>query len=319
MYNTVMKKFVILPTFLILLLLCGCENQKNTQTRFLLDTVVTITADCDDQTLNGAFALCKNYEKMLSRTIEGSDVYRLNSGEKVSVSEDTLLLIERSLYYSEITGGKFDITVCSVSELWDFENQIIPDRNEIAEALKNVDYQNISISNSTVFLNGSKIDLGGIAKGYIADKIKEYLLENGVESAIINLGGNVVTYGSDCKVGIQRPFGSDTAAHITLRDKSAVTSGIYQRYIENDGEIYHHILDVDTGYGVQNELASVTIIGESSLECDALSTVCLISGRQKATEFIDSKDGYEAVFIDRDGNISVSGGLKIKNDGIYFK
>lgn len=319
MYNTVMKKFVILPTVLIALLLCSCETRESSQTRFLLNTVATLTADCDDQTLEGAFSLCEDYEKLLSRTVEGSEIYKLNSGETVNVSDDTLLLIERSLYYSKLTDGKFDITVCPVSELWDFENQIIPSRDEIAEALKSVDYENIETDGNTVSLNGSKIDLGGIAKGYIADKVKEYLLENGADSAIINLGGNIVTYGRDCTVGIKRPFGEDTIASITVRDKSVVTSGIYERYIEKDGRIYHHILDVETGYGIENELASVTVIGDSSLDCDALSTVCMLSGREKATEIIEGLSDYEAVFIDRDGDMTVTAGLEIKNTKIYFK
>ncbi len=314
-----MRKFIILPILLISLIFCGCTPQENSQTRLLLNTAVKITADCTPETLNGAFLLCENYEAKFSRTVNTSEVYRLNSGERLTVSDDTLLLIQRSLYYSKLTNGGFDITICPVSELWDFENQVIPENKDILQALQSVNYSNIEITSDTVYLNGSKIDLGSIAKGYIADRLREYLEKQGVESAVINLGGNVVTYGKSCTVGIKRPFGEDVIASITLQDKSAVTSGIYERYIKNGNQIYHHILDVKTGYGVQNELASATVIGESSLECDVLSTVCMVSGKEKALEIINSISNYEAVLIDRSGKIFLSNGLKQKNKKIYYK
>jgi len=314
-----MKKFTSVYLILLLLSLCGCDNEQ-TQTRFILDTVVTLTADCNEDILNGAFELCESYDKLLSRTNEKSDVYKLNNSQGFTeVDENTLKIIERSLYYSDLSGGKFDITVCSVSELWDFKNQVIPSRNEIAEALKNVDYEGIEIKNGKVNLNGKKIDLGGIAKGYIADRTKDYFTEKGVDSAIINLGGNVVVFGKDYKVGIQRPFSDDIIAVLNIKDKSAVTSGIYQRFIEKDGKFYHHILDPNTGYGVENELASVTIIGDSSLDCDALSTLCLLLGTEKGAEIIENTPHTEAVFIDKNEKIALTDGLYQKNDNIYLK
>ena len=126
-----MKKTVTLSTLLVLMLLCGCDAEKpeNSETRFLMDTVVTLTAECDDETIDGAFALCENLESILSRTVKDSDVYRLNHTDGfVKVSSHTLKNVERALYYAELSGGRFDITVCPVSELWDFKNQIVPDR-----------------------------------------------------------------------------------------------------------------------------------------------------------------------------------------------
>ena len=306
---------------LILLLICGCNSgeTENSETRFLLDTVCTITADCGDDIINGAFSLCEDLERTLSKNVKDSDVYRLNNTEGfVSVSPDTLKTVERALYYSELSGGKFDITIAPVSALWDFKNQVVPDRNEIAEALKNVDYHSVEIKDGGISLDGKQIDLGGIAKGYIADKATEYLKENGVKKALINFGGNICMIGQ-YNIGIKKPFDDSVIASIEIKDKCAVTSGIYERYIEKDGKTYHHILDPKTGYGVENELAAVTVIGEKALDCDALSTVCMLLGAEDGLEIINNTAGTEAVFIDRDGGITLSSGLYRENDKIYFK
>lgn len=316
-----MKKNITLPMMLILLLLCGCNSgeTENSETRFLLDTVCTVTADCGDDIINGAFSLCEDLERTLSKNVKDSDVYRLNNTEGfVSVSPDTLKTVERALYYSELSGGKFDITIAPVSALWDFKNQVVPDRNEIAEALKNVDYHSVEIKDGGISLDGKQIDLGGIAKGYIADKATEYLKENGVKKALINFGGNICMIGQ-YNIGIKRPFDDSVIASIEIKDKCAVTSGIYERYIEKDGKTYHHILDPKTGYGVENELAAVTVIGEKALDCDALSTVCMLLGAEDGLEIINRTADTEAVFIDRDGGITLSSGLYRENDKIYFK
>lgn len=306
-----MKKAVSLQMLLILILLCGCNgNKENTDTRFVLDTVATLTADCDKDTLDGAFDLCADFERLLSRTVAGSDVYKLNESEQfIKVSADTRKIIERSLYYSELTNGRFDITICPVSMLWDFKNSVVPGRDEIAEALRSVDYQSIEINNDEINLNGKKIDLGGIAKGYIADKVKDYFINKGVKRGIINLGGNIVVFGDDYDVGIQNPSGEGIIATMRMKNKTAVTSGIYQRYIEEDGKIYHHIIDPSTGYGVENELASVTVIGDSSLDCDALSTVCMLMGTSEGIKIINDIENTEAVFISRKGEITLTSGL----------
>ena len=306
---------------LLLFSLCGCDrNNEISDTRFVLDTVATLTADCDEETLDRAFSVCSDYEKKLSRTIEGSDVYKLNESLGFTkVSDETVEIIERSIYFSRLSDGKFDITIYPVSSLWDFKNQVVPSRDEISEALKNVDYESIKVKENTVNLGEKKIDLGGIAKGYIADKVKAYLVENGAESGIVNLGGNVVVFGKDYRVGIKKPFSEDVIAVLNIKDKSAVTSGIYERYIEQNGKIYHHILDTSTGYSVENELASVTVVGNSSLDCDALSTVCMLLGTEKGLEVIENFPDTEAVFINKDLKITLSSGLEIKNDDIYLK
>ena len=316
-----MKKTVTLSTLLVLMLLCGCDAEKpeNSETRFLMDTVVTLTAECDGETIDGAFALCENLESILSRTVKDSDVYRLNRTDGfVKVSSHTLKNVERALYYAELSGGRFDITVCPVSELWDFKNQIVPDRDEIAEALKNVDYHSVEIKDDEISAGGKQIDLGGIAKGYITDELINYFKENGAKNAIISLGGNIGLIGKHT-VGIKKPFDGSVILTAELEDMCVSTSGIYERYIEKDGKIYHHIIDPETGYGVENELASATVIAEKSIDCDALSTVCMLLGEEKAAELIDSIPGTEAVFIDRDEKITMTSGLYREAEKIYFK
>ncbi len=303
-------------------MLCGCSQQENKDTRFLLDTVVTLTANCDNVTLDGAFALCEDYEKLLSRTIKGSDVYNLhNSDGFTDVSEHTQKIIEKALYYGDLSGGKFDITIYSVSSLWDFTDEVIPSRDEISEALKNVDYQSIVLDKTRVNLNGKKIDLGGIAKGYIADRLCDYFKENDVSEGIIDLGGNVVVFGNrDYTIGIKKPFSeNEIAATLKLRNKTVVTSGTYERYIPSDIKLYHHILDPKTGYACETDLCSATIISNSSIDADVLSTVCILLGLEQAKELIENTPNTEAVFIDNNNNLYYTSGLSRNNNEFTLK
>lgn len=301
----------------VLLLLCGCGGENN-DIRFIFDTAVSLNADCSDDVLQSAFELCERYEKMLSRTVEDSDVSRINNSEgAVSVSDDTVRILSRAMYYSELSGGKFDVTIYPVSSLWDFKNAVVPSRDEIAEALKNVDYQSVSIDGNTVTAGKSGVDLGGIAKGYIADRVEEYLKDGGAKRGIINLGGNIKVFGRKTyTIGIKKPFSGGVSASVKLKDKSIVTSGVYERCFEKDGILYHHILDPETGYPCKTDLYSATVIGDSSLDCDALATVCILSGREKAEEIIESANGFEAIFIDSTGKLYATAGLE-KSNGEY--
>ncbi len=317
-----MKKIVSLNLSLVLLLLCGCTGKlENKDTRFLFDTVVTLTANCSNETLDGAFELCENYEKLLSRTVQDSEVYTLNNTEGfVEVSDDTLGIIEKSLYYANLSNGKFDITIYPVSSLWDFNKQIIPSRDEISDALKNVDYQSIKIEGNKINLNGRQIDLGGIAKGYVADRLSEYFKEMKVSEGIIDLGGNLLVFGDrDYTVGIKQPFSDELAATLKVRNKTVVTSGTYERYIPADIKPYHHILDPDTGYACDTDLTSATIIGNSSMDADALSTVCILIGLKNAQKLIENTADTEAVFIDNDGKLHYTSGLSFKDDVFTLK
>ena len=289
------------------------ELPKETRVGFFLDTVITLTAYTDKpELLEQGLELCGEYEKMLSRTIEGSDVWRINhaEGKTVTVSTETAEILRTAVEVGKLSGGAFDITIAPVSVLWDFNSgeKKIPDRKAIEEASKLVDYSQIRIDGNDVTLPaGMMIDLGGIAKGYIADAVKANLVSGGIENAILSFGGNVIAIGlkpdgSPWRVGIQdidKPTG--TTMMISLNyGGSTVTSGIYERGFEEDGVIYHHILDSTSGWPVQNELASVTIFCQSSMMGDALSTAAFALGTEAGSRLIESIDGAEALFIARD-------------------
>ena len=308
-----------------ILLLSGCSGlpreRSQTYTDTLFDTVISVQIfdSVDEDVLKGCEKLCKKYDSMFSNKIEDSEISRINSagGNPVEVSKETIKLIKKGIYYSEMSDGVFDITIAPVSNLWDFkaETPLVPSPEAIAEAVSHVNYENIIIRDNTVKLADPQagIDLGAIAKGYIADRIKDYLEEEGVRHAMINLGGNVLAMGSkldgsDYNIGIQKPF-DETGEPITsvkISDKSVVTSGIYQRYFKADGKIYHHILDPNTGYPCENNLYSVTILTDSSLTADALSTTCFLLGYDRGMKLINQLDNVDAVFITNDNQIHYS-------------
>lgn len=305
------------------------QQDPITATAFKLNTVVTITVyDSQDQgILDGALALCDEYERIFSRTLEESELYQLNAGTLPQENGAFLLsdsladLISQGLYYSNLSGGAFDISIAPVSSLWDFTSgeAVLPDEQALSEALPLVDHSQIFLDgNSLRFgMEGMELDLGAIAKGYIADRIKDYLVSQGVESAIIDLGGNILcvgerTDGTPFRIGIQRPFAdrSETAAIVEIDGKSVVSSGIYERYFEKDGVLYHHILNPDTGYPYDNGLVSVTIISDESVDGDGLSTSCFALGLEKGMELIDSLPDVYAVFITEDGGLHFSEGFE---------
>lgn len=318
-----MKQNSIFSFFLIFSFIITCaggcaaapEDDSLKMTGMYFDTVIQIEAwGADREIMDHCEEMCGYYEGLLSPTIETSEVSEINraQGAPVSVSPETAELIELGIKYGELTEGKFDITVASATNLWDFKNQknpVLPDEEALREAVSHIDYSCIKVDGNTVTLTDpdAQIDLGGIAKGYIADRLKEYLESESVEHALINLGGNMLALGgrydgSDFKIGIQRPF-SDSGtimAGLSVSDQSVVSSGNYERYFEKDGVIYHHILDPDTGYPVQNDLYQVTIISDNSVDGDALSTTCYALGLEKGIELIQSLDGVEAVFVTSD-------------------
>ena len=313
-----MKKMLSIIMAITPVILCGCNaNYQNSQTRFMLDTVVSIDAAVQNSVLNGAFSLCTQYENLLSKTVQTSDIGRLNSDGTAEVGNDALTLIKESLRYSRMTDGKFDITVCSVTDLWDFENGIIPNGSNIAEQLKNVDYKKIAINGNTVELNGAKIDLGAIAKGYIADKVSAYLKENGAKSATVNMGGNIAVFGENySNIGVKDPFGDGIAATLKVKNRSVVTSGTYERCFTKDGKNYHHIIDTKTGYPAATDIKSATVIGNDGTSADALSTCCILLGLQDGMQLIEKTENVEALFIYSNGGIHISSGIYCE-DGVY--
>lgn len=297
------------------------------RTDFLLNTFVDIKIyDSDDTTiLDDAIAVCKDYETRFSRTIEASEIYRMNhrsqNEQTFLLSDETAELLNTALQYCEVSNGAFDITVEPVSSLWDFTSgsAVLPNSDILSAKLEHVNYENLILNgNELTFLSpDTRIDLGAIAKGYIADRIRDMLLEAGVESAVINLGGNVLCVGtkpdgSAFKIGLQKPFAetSETFATVSANNISIVTSGVYERHFELDGRNYHHILDPNTGYPYDNGLISVTILSERSVDGDGLSTTCFSLGLEKGMELIDSLDGVYACFIDENYTIHYSEGME---------
>ena len=256
------------------ILLSGCSVQLPgekalTYTDTLFDTVISVRIldPAEQDVLDGCEQLCRRYDTLFSKTDENSDIYKINNakGKAVEVSDDTIKLLKTGLYYCDLSNGMFDITIGPVSKLWDFkaEEPSVPSSKSISKAIRYVDYKNVIIDGNTVKLDNRKasLDVGAIAKGYIADRIKEYLKDNGVKHAVIDLGGNVLTIGtktdgSKYNIGIQRPF-AETGTPITsvkIEDQSVVTTGVYERYFEIKGKKYHHILSTSSGRPCKNSL-----------------------------------------------------------------
>lgn len=317
-----MKKNKIILTSAILLLFAVIvisiisftrNKAPVSRTEFALDTICTVTLydweGNSENILDNAFEICRVYEQRLSVTVSGSDIYRINhsGGKTVTVDSSTAKLISSALEYSRLSDGVFDVTILPVKNMWDFGggSDSVPSQESLKKVLKHVDYTKVSVDGNKVTLpDGMGIDLGAIAKGYIADRIAEYLRAQNVRSAIIDLGGNIYALGnktddSEWRVGIQKPFdNSGEQLHtVEISDSSAVTSGVYQRYFCRDDEIYHHILDAKTGMPCDTGLYSVTIICESSEKCDALATVCMLLGYDKSIELLKKFENIKAVFI----------------------
>ena len=333
-----MKRILLIINLLLIIsLFSGCtkftNNQINVSGQYF-DTAVSITIyggtkDVADKCKD----ICSKYENMFSNKIDSSEISMINinsaKGNWTSVSNETLELIKKGIEFGNTSNGLFDITIGEVSQLWDFKDgNNLPDPATIKEKISNVNYKNIEIDGNNVRLSNpnAKLDLGGIAKGYIADKLKEYLLSQNIDSALINLGGNVLLVGSkydgsNFRIGIQKPFeeSGETILVVNTHDKSIVTSGTYERYFYKDNKLYHHILDTHTGYPVENDLCSVTIISDSSMMGDGLSTTAFLMGLNDGLNYIESLENTEAIFIDKDLKIHTTTGLNINNNEVTIK
>ena len=320
--------------------LSGCSAQTKSEentaadsqepisaTAIKLNTAVTVTIyDSNDKNLlTECMNLCDKYEKIFSRTASDSELYQLNHRELApvertentyQVSDDLAELVSEGLDYSELSKGAFDIAIEPLTSLWDFtaEDPQVPEDSLIQAALPKCDYHNISVDKDkneiTLKTDDTAIELGAIAKGYIADRLRDYLVSQNVKSAIINLGGNVLCIGekpdnSAFKIGIQKPFAdrSETIAVMDIKDKSVVSSGIYERCFEQNGTLYHHLLNPETGYPYDNGLIAVTIISDKSVDGDALSTTCFALGLEDGMKLAESLDDVQAFFVTSDYEI----------------
>ncbi|HYF75258.1 MAG TPA: FAD:protein FMN transferase [Candidatus Nitrosocosmicus sp.] len=329
---------VAIMALLAALTLSGCQSttpapvEKTgpiSKTDFLLGTVVEVTIyDKSDETiLDKALARIAEIEnKMTINNADTSEIITLNNASgvnEVKLSPDTFFVVEKGLEYSKRSKGAFDITVGPVVKQWNIgtEYAAIPDKDKLAEAVKLVDYERLSLNKDKLTARladaGMKVDLGAIAKGYAADEVARVLKENGVQHAIINLGGNVMTVGGNpngnpWKIGIQDPFNprGEFLGIVPIKDQTVVTSGTYERFFEVDGKKYHHILNTTTGYPTDNNLYSVSIITDKSVDGDGYSTTCLLLGLEEGIKLMESTENTEAIFITSDKKVYVTSGLK---------
>ncbi|MEY8320538.1 FAD:protein FMN transferase [Lachnospiraceae bacterium 46-61] len=320
-----MKKYIL--AIIICILFCGCQmHKKNDMAEiqmFAMDTFIDLKAQGE----NGEKALLEaekeinRLERLFSTTMEQSEIFAVNqyaAKQPVSVSQDTFDLIEKAKEYYSITEGAFDITIAPVVKAWGFTEEVkrVPSDEEIQQKLQLVDNNKLHIDkqNSTVYLENEymSIDLGGIAKGYASDKVNEILKKNNISSAVISLGGNVSVTGkrqdgTKWRVAVQDPMNNEGYVGIlNVENTSIITSGVYQRFFEQNGKKYHHIIDTKTGKPTQNGLLSVTIVCDNGAMADALSTSVMVAGLQKGSELWRKLSNFGMILITDSNEMYIS-------------
>ncbi len=334
-----LKPIYIIP-LLILVLLFGYYYMRTfyavntfTYTHMTMDTVAELRfqargARAAEEIRDEVFAEIERLEELFSRSIPESDVSRINNnaGQKpVKVSPEVFYVTEQALEYAEMSDGVFDPTVAPLTDLWGFfsdQEYRVPEAEEIEDTLPLVDYSLVELDpeEQTVYLpvSGMGLELGGIAKGFIVDQSLEILIDAGVESAYVNAGdiGLLGTRpdGEPWRIGVRNPRDErDMIAVLSLQDTGVDTSGDYERSFEEDGVKYHHILNAKTGMPAM-ELASVTVLSETTMEADVLSTLAFILGPEAGLNLIEEKEGIEGVFVTPELDITYTSGLQDKID-----
>lgn len=308
--------------------LAACSNApvtkpETSQTFFCFDTVCVVGGLMDQAMIDSMIERCQWFEEHLSRTIPTSDVGRINAagGAPVEVEPETAELIGMALDYSRDSGGLFDITIGAVTELWDFSEGVVPNPADIERALPHVGWEGVSVEGTTVTLDdpNARIDLGGIAKGYVTDDLVGLLVEAGVESAFINLGGNVAVLGakpdgSPWGIGVRDPFdetGKDNIAVVRATGGSVVTSGLYERQFESGGRRYWHILDPRTGYPVESPVVSATVFSQRSIDGDGLTKPLFMMGEDEALTFLEDHE-VQGMLVHEDGSTVMTQGAEFE-------
>lgn len=288
---------------------------------FAMDTTMTLTAYGSNASdaLDAASGEVERLDALFSISSESGDIYALNRDHSATLHEDTRALLSRALEVSASTGGIFDCTIEPVMDAWGFTTQQyrVPDPAELSALLAHVDYTQVQLdSNTAVIPDDVQVDLGGIAKGYTSDRMMQVFSENGVTSGIISLGGNVQALGlkpdgSRWRVAVQDPENSEeNFAVIEIEDEAVITSGGYQRYFEEDGTTYHHILDPRTGYPSDSGVISSTIISHDGTLADGLSTSLFIMGVDDALDYWRAhSDEFDAILMDENGTVYVTDGI----------
>ncbi len=327
--RTKLAASVMLVAGILLFVGCGqnLKDQSATQTKLVMSTVMTVTLYGENAQagISAAFAKAQELEQILSAQNENSELYQLNRTayqQAVSVSQTLFTVVQQSLQYCRKTNGALDCTIGAINALWGFgtNSARVPAQEEIAPLLTERGYEQVELNEEmrTIrFLNPNiSLDFGSTAKGYAADVIKTMLEEDyQITCGLINLGGNIFTIGrkydgKPWEIGIANPQApSQAITSVGLINATAVTSGNYERYFDRDGVRYHHILNPQTGYPVENGLASVTIFSHNSMQADALSTACYVMGVQQAMAYIEAQPEVEAIFIAQDGMITQTSGI----------
>ena len=347
--SSAMKRvFVCLTAAALAVSLSGCgsaagQEQSAASEIFAMDTVMKLTArgENGEAAVSAAVSAIQSLDRALDRTAPSSQVSAINAGAGTAVEAggQVLSLVCAALEYGTATGGAFDITVAPVMDAWGFtsEEKQVPPQEVLDRLLPLVDSGLVTVDGETVALaEGQAMDLGGIAKGYASDCAEEALRQAGAADGVIWLGGNVYVQGSSpdgdpWQIGIQDPRGDDSFALLRLTDAYAITSGGYQRYFEQDGRIYHHIIDPATGYPADSGLLSVTVVADangpgrspdgyclpgSGTMCDAFSTALFVMGEERAVRFW--KNGgydFDMVLVTDDGRVLITDGLAENFEG----
>lgn len=286
------------------------------KTFFCFDTPCEIGGVMEQALLDSLADRCAGFERTLSRTIAGSDVGRINAagGEPVEVEAETAELIDRSLAYGRASHGLFDVTIGSITMLWNFKEGVVPTDAQVADALPHVDYRKLRVEGRTVRLEDpqAKIDLGGIAKGYVADVLVDTMRDAGVASAYVNLGGDVRVLGkkpdgSPWRVGVREPGTGEgeerSLARVELDGGSMVTSGLYERQFERDGKQYWHILDPRTGYPAQGEIVSATIVSEHAIDGEGYTKPLFMMGVEDGLAWLAEQGELACLCVGKDDSI----------------
>jgi len=319
------KKLVLVLLTLLLLFSPACKEKPETpyQTQFLaMDTVMSFTLYGEDAPSAAALGerRVQELEAQFSVTAEGSGIDQINhaDGQPVELSEDSRQLLTDALALCAATDGALDITMYPVVRAWGFTTgeYRVPESDELAALLERTGYARVSLEDNVLTLPADlELDLGAVAKGYAGDQLMALFADAGVASAIVELGGNVQALGakpdgSPWRVAVQSPDGSGYAGALEVVDKAVVTSGGYQRYFEQDGETYWHIMDPATGCPARSGAASVTIVADRGVVADGLSTALFVMGKDRAAAYWKEHPGFDFILIGEDGTVTVSEGLE---------
>ena len=319
-----MKKYFISAMLSALLFLTGCSAESSPEpvqgTFFAMDTMMDFTIYGESGLIDQSESLIASLESLVSVTDTGSELYAINQTGSGTLTGKASSLMEQALEICRRTDGALDLSIYPIVRAWGFTtgSYQVPDEAEIQALLPLVDYRKIqydAADGDVTLPEGMEIDLGSVAKGYAGQLVAQMLWEHGVQSALLNLGGNVQTVGakpdgSPWQIGIKDPQGEDAMMVLSVEDQAVVTSGGYERYFKQDGQTYWHIMDPSTGHPADSGLISVTIVGDEGVVCDGLSTALFVMGLEKAADLWAQSCDFEAVFVTASGEVYITEGLR---------